>query len=217
MSKIDPWGTYRLDKKIEDLLMPDFPAQESAATWEDEFYAYIVELEDWLRDPINVQKTLSSVENLLLEKHHDYGEDNLSEFGVYGILVRVTDKVARLKNLIDKQASGTGVPEVSSENIEDTWRDLAGYALQALIMSRMKTKIDPVKLYKTRKNRLIRGFCPDCGEGVLIRENFFENRLLCSDRCGFTTGDLYDLREDYQTVDNLIEFLAGQAAFMEQK
>jgi hypothetical protein len=69
------------------------------------------------------------VRELLLEKHHDYGEENLLAFGEYGVLIRSSDKVARLKNLIE-----TGENFCADEKTEDTWRDLAGYALQALVM-----------------------------------------------------------------------------------
>lgn len=65
------------------------------------------------------------VRNLLIAKHHDYGTKNLDEFGSFGILVRVSDKVNRLKNLMKNKA------EVK-ETLEDTWKDIAGYAIQAV-------------------------------------------------------------------------------------
>ena len=33
------------------------------------------------------------------KKQHDYGPGNISSFGEVGVLVRVSDKIARLKNL----------------------------------------------------------------------------------------------------------------------
>jgi len=72
--------------------------------------------------------TLNSIRELLLKKHHDYGEENLLEFGELGILIRVSDKVARLKH-IQKTCL------LTSETNVDTWMDLAGYAIQALIMN----------------------------------------------------------------------------------
>jgi ribosomal protein S27AE len=187
----------------------DFPAQETK--WEDALETYLGEVENWLETPENIFEAIEAVGAILIEKHHDYGEDNLKAFGELGILVRASDKVARLKNLIDKRA------QVSDESMEDTWRDLAGYAIQGLIMLKMNKNIDTVQVYEKRKNRLIRGFCPDCGEGVLIRENFFDDRLLCSNRCGFITKNIYSLREDYGTVSDLIEYYASLPAVEEQK
>jgi hypothetical protein len=71
---------------------------------------------------------LENIRDLLLAKRHDYGPGNLPEFGEYGILVRASDKFERLKNL----SRGAEAPRF--EAIEDTWRDIAGYALLALMM-----------------------------------------------------------------------------------
>jgi predicted RNA-binding Zn-ribbon protein involved in translation (DUF1610 family) len=57
-----------------------------------------------------------------------HGENNLARFGVLGILVRCSDKLARIENLLKRDA------EVKDETQADTWRDLAGYAVQCLIM-----------------------------------------------------------------------------------
>jgi len=74
-------------------------------------------------------KVSSELQTMLIKKHHDYGVDNLKKFGELGILVRCSDKVERLNNIIK---SGAAV----SETNEDTWMDLAGYAIQALMMAR---------------------------------------------------------------------------------
>jgi hypothetical protein len=65
---------------------------------------------------------------LLISKQKDYGKDNILEFGELGLLIRANDKMARLKNLLK---SGT-VPR--NENVEDTWSDLANYAIIALMV-----------------------------------------------------------------------------------
>lgn len=65
---------------------------------------------------------------LLVKKHKDYGTGNLLKFGSFGILVRVSDKVERLINLHNKPEA------VENETILDTWMDVAGYALQAIMM-----------------------------------------------------------------------------------
>jgi hypothetical protein len=63
-------------------------------------------------------------------KRHDYGVGNISKFGQYGILVRISDKLERLINLIDKN------PKVADETALDTWLDLAGYALIGYLYSK---------------------------------------------------------------------------------
>lgn len=75
-----------------------------------------------------LQDQLLGIETLLLKKHHDYGADNLIKFGEYGILVRTSDKLERLINLVSLEEG-----EVDDETKLDTWRDQAGYAVQALL------------------------------------------------------------------------------------
>ena len=63
-------------------------------------------------------------------KQHDYGKDNILDFGEFGILVRSNDKIARLKNLMKKNLEAKNAPR------QDAWRDLGGYALLAMILDR---------------------------------------------------------------------------------
>lgn len=67
------------------------------------------------------------ISTLLDQKRADYGTENIKKFGSYGVLVRVSDKVERLINLSKKQGP------VNFERVEDTWKDIAGYAILALI------------------------------------------------------------------------------------
>jgi hypothetical protein len=66
--------------------------------------------------------------NLVIRKQHDYGHDNILAFGEQGLVVRSSDKVARLKNLLGKE--GKAEPRI------DAWSDLAGYAILALMLDR---------------------------------------------------------------------------------
>lgn len=70
----------------------------------------------------------SDLVNLLLKKRHDYGHLSLMRFGVYGILVRMTDKVWRLHNLL------TVAPR--NESVEDSWIDIMGYSTLVLLIGR---------------------------------------------------------------------------------
>lgn len=68
-------------------------------------------------------------------KQHDYGPHNIGDFGEGGVLVRVNDKVSRLKRLIPMPCSdpaSTRTPR--NESIEDSWRDLSVYAIIARLV-----------------------------------------------------------------------------------
>ncbi len=67
----------------------------------------------------------NNIVEMLIRKQKDYGKDNINVFGEYGILVRATDKIMRLRNLIEKAPL--------NEKKEETWADLAGYAILALM------------------------------------------------------------------------------------
>ena len=60
---------------------------------------------------------------ILDQKHRDYGKDNIASFGELGVAVRCQDKVSRLGVLV----SGHSSPEF--ETVNDTWMDLANYAI----------------------------------------------------------------------------------------
>ena len=68
---------------------------------------------------------------LLLEKNADHG-DAWQKHGVAGVLVRISDKALRLQNLEGQEAL------VVDEKVEDTLRDIAGYALLGLLKERSK-------------------------------------------------------------------------------
>ena len=72
-------------------------------------------------------KIALEIAELLDRKRADYGTENIKKFGSYGVLVRVSDKVERLINLSKRNN------KPNFESVEDTWRDIAGYAILALI------------------------------------------------------------------------------------
>ncbi len=66
-----------------------------------------------------------------IRKNHDYGADNIIDFGVPGLLVRLNDKVQRVKNLIGRESSA----KVQDEKVEDTLLDIVNYATYADMLS----------------------------------------------------------------------------------
>ncbi len=64
---------------------------------------------------------------VFIHKQYDYGPMNIAYFGNIGVLVRLNDKIERLKNLILNNK------EVNNESIYDTWLDIANYGLIGLM------------------------------------------------------------------------------------
>ena len=81
------------------------------------------------------QVALELVE-LVIRKQRDYGHDNINAFGEFGLLVRTNDKIARLHNLHCKGSQGITEPRI------DAWRDIAGYAIIALMLDRDWFKLE---------------------------------------------------------------------------
>lgn len=65
---------------------------------------------------------------LVISKQADYGHDNILAFGEFGLIVRCSDKVNRLRNLQGRK--GITEPRV------DAWSDLGGYSIIALMLDR---------------------------------------------------------------------------------
>ena len=64
------------------------------------------------------------------KKNADYGgsfDKSMNEFGLVSAVIRMSDKIERLKSLVKQDA------KVKEESIEDTLHDLASYAVMTLI------------------------------------------------------------------------------------
>jgi hypothetical protein len=73
--------------------------------------------------------------NLLISKHKDYGPKNISDSpggAINGLRVRMHDKLARINNLFD---SGK---DPQHESIEDSFKDMANYAIIGLLVLKGK-------------------------------------------------------------------------------
>jgi hypothetical protein len=84
----------------------------------------------------NVEETFSELKILLLQKHFDYGPKNISESPggpINGLRVRMWDKLARINNLVDK-----GIYNPQYESLEDSFKDLANYAIIGLLVLRQQ-------------------------------------------------------------------------------
>jgi hypothetical protein len=83
----------------------------------------------------DVGSTFQELSDLLFSKHNDYGPTNISRSPggpINGLRVRMWDKFARINNLID---SGKGPQH---ESLEDSFKDMANYAIIGLLVLRGK-------------------------------------------------------------------------------
>lgn len=87
-----------------------------------------------MKKPKFLDEAFTEVNEELLEtfikKHKDYGKGNILDTGELGILFRINDKVNRLKNLL------TTGQKPENESVEETWRDIAVYAVIAILYER---------------------------------------------------------------------------------
>jgi hypothetical protein len=97
-----------------------------------------------------VNEKVIKLANTIIRKQLDYGKDNILDFGEEGILVRSNDKFARLKNLYKDKSNP------NNESLDDTWLDIAGYAILASMVRDGSFKLplegSGKKTTKTRDN-----------------------------------------------------------------
>ncbi len=73
--------------------------------------------------------------SVLIKKHKDYGPKNIADApggALNGLRVRIHDKTARINNLLDFRR------KAEYESLEDSFKDLANYAIIALLVLRDK-------------------------------------------------------------------------------
>ena len=84
---------------------------------------------------VSVGNTSQELLDLLLSKHKDYGPRNISDApggAINGLRVRMHDKLARINNLVDNGR------EPEHESLEDSFKDMANYAIIGLLVLRGK-------------------------------------------------------------------------------
>ena len=75
------------------------------------------------------RKVALEIAEVVIAKQHDYGHDNILAFREQGLVVRLWDKINRLKKLVWENN------EPKNESIEDTFTDVAGYAIIGLMLA----------------------------------------------------------------------------------
>jgi hypothetical protein len=96
-------------------------------------YSDIINIPDPTQFQLDVWEITDELGELLIKKHHDYGPKNISQSpggAVNGLRVRMWDKMARINNLVDNNK------ESLNEPLEDSFKDLANYAIIGLMVLR---------------------------------------------------------------------------------
>lgn len=78
---------------------------------------------------VALDEALGEVRELMISRHAKYGPGNIAEFGELGLLVRLSDKLARLRNNMD---------DFSDESVDDAVMDCLGYSVIWMIWRRGK-------------------------------------------------------------------------------
>lgn len=73
---------------------------------------------------------LEELLELFLKKHNDYGKGNILSIKELGIAFRIGEKSERLKHLLMTQNNP------SNESVEDSWMDIAVYAIIGVLYRR---------------------------------------------------------------------------------
>jgi hypothetical protein len=83
-----------------------------------------------------MKKNHDSQRALFVEKQKAYSTRAIKEFGLDGIIIRLSDKMLRLKNLAYHKDNIT-MSAPCNESIDDTLMDIANYANIALVIREM--------------------------------------------------------------------------------
>ena len=83
-----------------------------------------------------VDSVLSDLRNVMIAKQRDYGHRNILDCGLIGVIIRLNDKVARLRNLCGITNGTFQIKEAANESIEDSMIDAANYGIIYLMLMR---------------------------------------------------------------------------------
>jgi len=117
--------------------------------------------------------TLDECLELFIRKHNDYGVENNAVWLEQGVLMRMWDKMARLKRYYFE-----GV-ELQTDTVEDSWMDIINHGLIGMIIERgLWPKMSLAEVYRDMHDRhaITDWLCPICEEPTV--------HILQIDDCG---------------------------------
>jgi len=76
------------------------------------------------------EQICKEMKDMFIKKHKDYGKGNILDMGELGIAFRISEKFNRIKHLLQQGKK----PE--NESVEESWIDIAVYAVIAVLLKR---------------------------------------------------------------------------------
>jgi hypothetical protein len=76
------------------------------------------------------EKVCEEMADLFVKKYKDYGKGNILDTKELGIAFRINDKLNRLRNILENNQTPQNEP------IDETWQDIAVYAVIAILYRR---------------------------------------------------------------------------------
>jgi len=83
-------------------------------------------IKNYFETDIDIQYVIDTV----IKKQKDYGHNNIAMFAITGLVIRIHDKIARSENILQKENMENAV---QGESIYDTFLDIIGYSIIALM------------------------------------------------------------------------------------
>ena len=125
---LSPEIVEKLAEKIKDndtsnSLIKDNPIWVNCQNIIDEYESVFNKSEEF-------KSITSQILNTYIKKNHDYGnsfDKSMDEFGMTSAVIRMNDKLERLKTLSRKESM------VKDESVQDTLLDLANYAIMTVM------------------------------------------------------------------------------------
>ena len=111
------------DNDISNSLIKDNPIWVNCQNIIDEYESVFNKSEEF-------KSITSQMHDTYIKKNHDYGNSfgkSMDEFGIASAIIRMNDKLERLKTLSKKESM------VKDESVQDTLLDLANYAIMTVM------------------------------------------------------------------------------------
>lgn len=111
------------DNDMSNSLIKDNPTWVNCQNIIDEYESVFNKSEEF-------KSITSQILNTYIKKNHDYGnsfDKSMDEFGMTSAVIRMNDKLERLKTLSRKESM------VKDESVKDTLLDLANYAIMTVM------------------------------------------------------------------------------------
>ena len=74
-----------------------------------------------------IEQMANKVVEIVKERNANYGDENLTRYGHLGLIVRISDKIARIENMKDMEKT-----EKIVKALRNDYSDIAGYGIMGL-------------------------------------------------------------------------------------